>query len=58
MFEQLITRLLGMECFSVPNRLENAVPSVIAKKTVTNLSLKSTKKISPSFKKNTANFLH
>ena len=32
MFEQFITRLLGMERFSVSNRLENAVPSVIAKK--------------------------
>ena len=32
MFEQFITRLLGMERFSVSNRLEKAVPSVIAKK--------------------------
>ena len=32
MFEQFITRLLGMERFSVSNRLENAVPSVIVQK--------------------------
>ena len=33
MFEQLITRLLGMERFSVSNRLENnAAPSVTARK--------------------------
>ena len=32
MFEQLITRLLGMERFSVSNRLETAAPSVIVKK--------------------------
>ena len=35
MFEQFITRLLGMECFSVSNRLENAAPSVIVKKNST-----------------------
>ena len=32
MFEQFITRLLGMERFSVSNRLETAAPSVIVKK--------------------------
>ena len=32
MFEQFITRLLGMERFSVSNRLEKAAPSVIVKK--------------------------
>lgn len=32
MFEQFITRLLGMERFSVSNRLENAEPSVSVKK--------------------------
>ena len=58
MFEQFITRLLGMERFSVSNRLENAAPSVIVKKTAPNLSLKSTRKTSPSFRKNTAIFLH
>ena len=37
MFEQFITRLLGMERFSVSNRLENAAPSVIVKKDSTEL---------------------
>ena len=32
MFTNLIARILGMEQFSVPNRLEKVVPSVIAKK--------------------------
>ena len=32
MFEQFITRLLGMERFFVSNRLEKAAPSVIVKK--------------------------
>lgn len=58
MFEQFITRLLGMERFSVSNRLENAVPSVIVKKTAPNLSLKSTRKTLLPLKENTAIFLH
>lgn len=32
MLEQFIARILGMEQFSVSNRLENAVPSVIGTK--------------------------
>lgn len=32
MFEQFIARILGMELFSVSNRLENAEPSVNVKK--------------------------
>ncbi|ADY37622.1 hypothetical protein Bacsa_3094 [Phocaeicola salanitronis DSM 18170] len=32
MLEQFIARILGMEHFSVSNRLENAVPSVSVKK--------------------------
>lgn len=32
MLEQFIARILGMEQFSVSNRLENAVPSVNVKK--------------------------
>ena len=47
MFEQLITRLLGMERFSVSNRLETAVPSVIAKKD-------STEPIPEKYKKDVA----
>ena len=32
MFAELIARILGAERYSIPNRLENAVPSVIVNK--------------------------
>ena len=47
MFEQFITRLLGMERFSVSNRLEKAAPSVIVKKD-------STEPIPEKYKKDVA----
>ena len=49
MFEQFITRLLGMERFSVSNRLEKAAPSVIVKKD-------STEPIPEKYKKDVASF--
>lgn len=50
MFEQFINRLLGMEQFSISNRLENAVPSVSVKKD-------STRPIPGKYKKDIAALL-
>lgn len=47
MFEQFIARILGYERISTPNRLENAVPSVIAK-------IDSTEPIPEKYKKDIA----
>lgn len=47
MFTNLIARLLGMERFSVSNRLEKAAPSVIAK-------IDSTEPIPEKYKKDIA----
>ena len=58
MFIDFIKEILGAERRSTPNRLENeAVPSVIAKKTAKNLSLKNTRKTLPLWKKDSASFL-